>query len=170
MTDPRDEAQAARAMPSNVEAEQALLGCVMFDNAAFERLPDGLKGSHFYEPFHQRLFDAIESSIAAGALAEPTILMDRFKADPAFEEFGGLRYLADLVDRAPPAFGVRDYGRTIMDLAMRRDLMRIGGEIIGEAANPDKTAKDLLTEAEGALFGLPRRGGVPKASRPSPSP
>jgi replicative DNA helicase len=159
MTDPRDEAQAARTMPSNIEAEQALLGCVMFDNAAFERLPDGLKGSHFYEPFHQRLFDAIESSIAAGALAEPTILMDRFKADPAFEEFGGLRYLADLVDRAPPAFGVRDYGRTIMDLAMRRDLMRIGGEIIGEAANPDKTAKDLLTEAEGALFGLAETGG-----------
>ena len=49
------------AMPHNLEAEQALLGSLMFDNAVFERLNDRLRGSHFYEPFHQRLFDAIEA-------------------------------------------------------------------------------------------------------------
>lgn len=158
MMDPRDEAEAANALPRNLEAEQALLGAVMFDNAAFERLPDGLRGEHFHEPFHQRLFDAIASSVAAGTLAEPTILMDRFKADPGFVEFGGLRYLADLVDRAPPAFAARDYGRTIMDLAMRRDLIRVAGEIAVKAPDPEKTAKDLLSEAEGALFSLAETG------------
>ena len=96
------------AMPHNLEAEQALLGSLMFDNGVFERLSDRLRGSHFYEPFHQRLFDAIEDHIRQGMLAEPTILMERFKQDPAFQEFGGLRYLADLVDRAPPAANAPD--------------------------------------------------------------
>ena len=62
------------AMPHNLEAEQALLGSLMFDNGVFERLSDRLRGSHFYEPFHQRLFDAIEDHIRQGMLAEPTSL------------------------------------------------------------------------------------------------
>ena len=70
------------SMPHNLEAEQALLGSLMFDNAVFERLSDRLRGSHMYEPFHQRLFEAIEDHIRQGLLAEPTILMERFKQDP----------------------------------------------------------------------------------------
>ena len=99
------------SMPHNLEAEQALLGSLMFDNAVFERLSDRLRGSHFYEPFHQRLYEAIEDHIRQGMLAEPTILMERFKQDPAFQEFGGLRYLADLVDRAPPAANAPERAR-----------------------------------------------------------
>ena len=89
--------------PSNIEAEQALLGAILFDNAAYERLSDSLKAHHFYEPFHARLFAAMEEHIRKGQLAEPIVLMERFRRDPAFEELGGVRYLADLVDRAPPA-------------------------------------------------------------------
>src|SRR5579862_5126148 len=83
--------------PSNIEAEQALLGCILFDNSAYERIGDFLKAPHFYEPFHQRLFSAMEEHIRKGQLAEPIVLMERFRRDPAFEELGGLRYLADLV-------------------------------------------------------------------------
>lgn len=54
------------AMPHNLEAEQALLGSLMFDNAVFERLSDRLRGSHFNEPFHERLYDAIEDHIRGG--------------------------------------------------------------------------------------------------------
>src|SRR3990167_6973504 len=115
------------SLPHNLEAEQALLGSLMFDNAVFERLSDRLRGAHFYEPFHQRLYEAIEDPIRQGMLAEPTILMERFKQDPAFQEFGGLRYFADLVDRAPPAANAPDYARVVYDTALRRDLIRIGG-------------------------------------------
>jgi len=160
MMDPRDQGEAIKSLPSNIEAEQALLGILMFDNAVFERLPDGLRGSHFFEPFHQRLFDAISESITAGAAADPTILMTRFTNDPAFSEFGGLRYLADLVDRAPPGSNAKDYARSIYDLAIRRELIRIGGEIIANAPDPDRPAKDLLSEAEGALYGLAETGSV----------
>lgn len=146
------------ALPHNLEAEQALLGALMFDNAVFERLSDRLRGSHFYEPFHNRLYDAIEDHIRQGMLAEPTILMERFKQDPAFQEFGGLRYLADLVDRAPPAANAPDYARVVYDLALRRDLIRIGGEIIKEAPAPETPAIDQIESAEQQLYTLAETG------------
>jgi len=111
-----------------------------------------------YEPFHQRLFDAIEDHIRQGLLAEPTILMERFKQDPAFQEFGGLRYLADLVDRAPPAANAPDYARVVYDLALRRDLIRIGGEIIKEAPNPETPADEQIEQAEQTLYSLAETG------------
>ena len=146
------------SMPHNLEAEQALLGSLMFDNAVFERLSDRLRGSHFYEPFHQRLYEAIEDHIRQGMLAEPTILMERFKLDPAFQEFGGLRYLADLVDRAPPAANAPDYARVVYDLALRRDLSRIGGEIVREAPQPETAAIDQIEQAEQQLYTLAETG------------
>ena len=73
------------AQPSNIEAEQALLGALLYDNAAYERIIDKLQGRHFHEPFHARLFTAIEGHIRKGQLAEPILLADEFKRDPAFE-------------------------------------------------------------------------------------
>ncbi|MFZ4607473.1 MAG: replicative DNA helicase [Caulobacter sp.] len=146
--------------PSNIEAEQALLGALLYDNAAYERLSDRLQARHFYEPFHQRLFSALESHIRKGQLAEPILLADEFKKDPAFEELGGLRYLADLVDRAPPAANASDYARAIYDLALRRDLIRIGGEITVEAQGHDAdiTARDQIEAAEQKLYTLAESG------------
>ncbi len=155
---PFADASPVASQPHNLEAEQALLGALMFDNSVFERLSDRLRGSHFYEPFHQRLFDAIEDHIRQGLLAEPTILMERFKQDPAFAEFGGLRYLADLVDRAPPAANAPDYARVIYDLALRRDLIRIGGGIIKEAPDPERPAIDQIESAEQSLYTLAETG------------
>src|SRR5450755_720127 len=108
--------------PANVEAEQALLGALLYDNGAYERLSDSLQAQHFYEPFHGRLFSAIESHIRRGQLADPTLLSEQFQRDAAFQELGGVRYLADLVDRAPPAAKAADYARAIYDLALRREL------------------------------------------------
>jgi replicative DNA helicase len=153
-TDPH----SVTSMPHNLEAEQALLGALMFDNGVFERLSDRLRGSHFYEPFHQRLYDAIEDHIRQGLLAEPTILMERFKQDPAFAEFGGLRYLADLMDRAPPGANAPDYARVVYDLALRRELIRVGGEIIKDAPDPERPAIDQIEQAESTLYSLAENG------------
>ena len=145
--------------PSNLEAEQALLGAILFDNAAYERIGDALKAPHFYEPFHQRLFAAMEEHIRKGQLAEPIVLVERFRRDPGFEELGGLRYLADLVDRAPPAAYAADYARVIHDLALRRELIRLGGEIsVQAAADVEATAKDQIEVAEQQLYALAETG------------
>ena len=149
-------------VPANVEAEQALLGSLLYDNAAFERIGDYLQARHFFEPFHQRLFAAIESHIRKGQLAEPILLAEQFSRDPAFDELGGVRYLADLVDRAPPAANASDYARAIYDLALRRDLIRIGGDIAAAAAQTDAevSARDQIEQAEQLLFTLAETGGT----------
>jgi replicative DNA helicase len=158
---PQD-ATAIPSLPHNLEAEQALLGALLFDNAAYERVSDNLQSRHFYEPFHARLWEVIEEHVRKGLLADPTILMERFKRDPAFEELGGLRYLADLVDRAPPAANASDYARVIYDLAIRRDLIRIGGEIAkvaSEGGDPEPLpARDQIEKAEQQLFVLAETG------------
>ncbi|MBV9509793.1 MAG: AAA family ATPase, partial [Caulobacteraceae bacterium] len=147
-------------IPHNIEAEQALLGAVLFDNGAYERLNDGLQARHFYEPFHARLFAAIESHIRKGQLAEPIVLAEQFKRDPAFEELGGLRYLADLVDRAPPAANARDFGRLVYELSLRRELIRIGGDIAAGAgqSDPERPARDQIEAAEQQLYNLAESG------------
>jgi replicative DNA helicase len=150
-------------MPSNLEAEQALLGTLLYDNGAYERLSDKLSGGHFYEPFHQRLYSAIETHIRKGQLAEPILLADEFKRDPAFEELGGLRYLADLVDRAPPAANAPDYARAVYDLALRRELIRIGGDIATtaqQAGDSEVSARDQIEVAEQALYTLAESGSA----------
>ena len=146
--------------PHNLEAEQALLGALLFDNAAYERLSDQLQARHFYEPFHARLFAAIEDHIRKGQLAEPIVLLERFRRDPAFEELGGIRYLADLVDRAPPAANAAEYGRVIYDLSLRRDLIRIGGDIAANAVHSEanQTARDQIESAEQQLYTLAETG------------
>jgi replicative DNA helicase len=140
--------------PNNIEAEQALLGAVLFDNAAYERLGDYFKAGHFYEPFHARLFHAMEEHILAGRLADPITLMDQFKRDPAFEELGGLRYLADLVDRAPPAVNAPDYARVLYDLALRRELIRLAGDITMSAGDDLRSAREQMEQIEQRLFAL----------------
>ena len=148
--------------PSNIEAEQALLGVLLYDNGAYERLSDHLQARHFFEPFHGRLFDAIQSHIRRGQLAEPILLAEEFQRDPAFEELGGVRYLADLVDRAPPAANAADYARVTYDLALRRDLIRIGGEIAAgaQAGDPEMSGREQIEAAEQQLYTLAETGAV----------
>jgi replicative DNA helicase len=148
--------------PANVEAEQALLGALLYDNAAFERIGDYLQARHFFEPFHQRLFASIEGNIRKGQLAEPILLAEQFARDVGFEELGGVRYLADLVDRAPPAANAPDYARAVYDLALRRDLIRIGGDIANLATQGDAdiSARDQIEAAEQQLYALAETGGV----------
>jgi replicative DNA helicase len=148
--------------PANIEAEQALLGVLLYDNAAYERLSDALQASHFFEPFHGRLFAAIQSHVRRGHLAEPILLAEQFQRDPAFEDLGGIRYLADMVDRAPPAANAPDYARVIYDLALRRDLIRIGGDIAAaaQAGDPELSGRDQIEAAEQQLYTLAETGAA----------
>ena len=146
----------AATMPHNMEAEQALLGCLMYDNAAFERC-DELEPRWFFEPFHGRLFEAIVDLVRVGKVAEPILLANRFNGDPGFHELDGLRYLADLVDRAPPAVNAGDYAAEIEDAGRRRELIRLTDEARRDAlglGEKHMTAQELTERTEQALFSL----------------
>jgi replicative DNA helicase len=159
---PGAETQEIPHAPANLEAEQALLGVLLYDNAAYERLSDALQPGHFFEPLHGRLFAAIQSHVRRGHLAEPILLAEQFQRDPAFEQLGGVRYLADMVDRAPPAANAADYARVVYDLALRRDLIRIGGDIAAGAREGDAelSAREQIEAAEQQLYALAETGAA----------
>lgn len=155
--DPRDFEPAPAAL-ANLEAEQGLIGALMFDGTVFERITDRLRGAHFFEPYHQRLFDGIADLIKHGRMPDPTILGERLKSDPAFGEFGGVRYLADLLDNAPSGYSAPDYARVIHDLAVRRDLIRVADGIKANVADRDLSAIQHVEKAEADLFALAETG------------
>lgn len=119
------EARAAQTgpvnLPHSIEAEQALVGAVLYDNAAFEQAT-GIVAAHFYEPLYGRLWADFAETIGRGARVELVGVADRFAADPALNELGGVRHLGDLFENAPPAANAPSYAQSIYDAAMRRDL------------------------------------------------
>lgn len=139
--------------PVSIEAEQALLGAILYDNNAIHAL-DGLKAEHFYEPLHQRMFHEIGTAIRAGRLADPVLLGAALSLDEALEEYGGFAYLADLYDRAPPAANAPDYARAVTDMWTRRQIISAADQMEVGARSSDAPAETVLQEAERALLGL----------------
>ncbi|HCR65250.1 MAG TPA: replicative DNA helicase, partial [Oceanicaulis sp.] len=148
--------------PHNIEAEQALLGALLFDNEVYHRVGDWLKPDHFYDPLHGRIYEAASQLIISGALADAVVLKTRFERDPGMKEVGGAVYLADLMREAPEPASAGEYGRLIYDLAMRRELIRFGDEVshAANAPEPDDSAEDILQGAERRLFALAEQGGT----------
>jgi replicative DNA helicase len=157
VADPRPEPGRfnAPAMPCNIEAEQAVLGAVIYSNDALHSC-EGLEPHHFFEAFHGRLFERLRDLIGKGRLAEPVILKDWFKEDQAFLDLGGIRYLADLVDMAPPMSAAGEYALAVIDSSLRRDLILIADAARSEAASGKGKdgARGIIAEVEGALMGL----------------
>ncbi len=133
--------------PSNLEAEQAILGAVLFDNRTMAALSGTLTGTHFHEPYHGRLFDLMAERIADGRLADPTMLRDKLADDPAFATNGGLRYLADLMDNAPAPHIAGAYAAPILEAAARRRLIEVGAHIATTARATDYDAMTIASEA-----------------------
>lgn len=152
---PFDPSAPAEQPIANLEAEQALLGALMFDNDVFVAIDGIVAARDFWEPFHQLLFKTIADQIRHGRLAEPTILRDFFAIVPAFREFGGLRYLADLVDRAPTSANAPAYAKTVRSLALRRDVVRITQEIQTRAkSEAESSGADLMADLEREMLAI----------------
>ena len=86
---PEQGAQDQIGQPHNIEAEQALLGALLFDNEVYHRVGDWLKPDHFYDPLHGRIYDAASQLIISGALADAVVLKTRFERDPGMTEMRG---------------------------------------------------------------------------------
>lgn len=147
---------AAPVLPHNIEAEQALLGALMVNNEVFDRIASVVEAQHFYDPLHARIFEVCTRRIQDNQVASAVTLKSFFDNDPGMEEIGGPAYLVRLAGAAVSVFNVRDYAQTIYDLAIRRNLIGIGEEIIDRAGSVDVDhgLDDQITEAEQSLYGL----------------
>jgi replicative DNA helicase len=154
-------APTPRVAPHNLEAEQALLGAILFDNETFNRISPDLQERHFYDPVHGRIFAACAEMINSGQLADGLTLKDRFARDGGIKEIGGAVYLMRLMELAAPLSAqAQAYAELIHDLALRRQLIHVGNTITDLAVNPPDGAnsKAIIEEAERTLFSLAETG------------
>ena len=140
-------------------AIRALLGAILINNDAFDRVSDFLRADHFVEEIHRRIFEIAGSMIRAGKLATP-ITLKTFLGE---HDVGGVsvpQYLARLATEATTVINAYDYGRNIYDLAMRRELISIGEDVVNVAydAPVDSSPRDQIEEAERRLYQIAETG------------
>jgi len=151
------EALPFRAAPHNLEAEQALLGAILLNNAAVDRVSSFLEPDHFYDPLHRQIYETASKLIAAGKLVTPVTLKTFFENhEPIDAALTVPGYLGRLAVNAATIINARDYGRTIHDLATRRGLIAICEDALNAAydAPVDFPPKEQIDEAETRLVAL----------------
>src|ERR1700745_1337631 len=149
-----------RTAPHNIEAEQSVLGAVLVNNDAFYRVSDFLEPKHFFEPIHQTIYETTGSLIRAGKVATPVTLKTFLPADA---DLGGMtvsQYLARLAAEATTIINAQDYGRTVYDLSQRRDLIRIGEDMVTVAydAPVDFAPRTQIEDGERRVYSLGESG------------
>ena len=152
----------ADVMPHMLEAEIALLGSLLYDNEVYHKVSDIIQKKHFYENIHQRIFETISTLIERGNLADAIVLKNKYSKDHTLDEIGGVEYIALLLENAAPATAAPEYAKLIFDLAMRRELIRLGDEMTAEAKNQasELDASAQINFAETQLYNLAELGGT----------
>lgn len=148
-----NEAEPQR-LPRNIEAEAAFLGAILIDNRIIEDVPIKLQPSHFFEPLHGRIFDQILRLIDRNMLVTPVTLKPLFEADPAMIELGGPGYLVKMTADGAGLIGARDFAQQIYDLALLRELVNVGRNLVDNALDTsvDVDPKGQIEAAESALY------------------
>lgn len=146
-----------QSLPHNYPAEQQLLGSLMLRNELVDRI-GFLAPEHFADPVHGRVFEAIRDVVASGHKANPVTLRARFSADEQWAELGGDAYMASLCGAAAAPGLTEDYGREILDCALRRDLILLGEEI-AESGYASPGADGQIAAAASRLDQLGRSVG-----------
>jgi replicative DNA helicase len=151
---------AYRTLPHNIEAEQALLGAVLINNEVASRVSAFLRPEHFFQPIHGRIYDAAQRIVERGQRADPVTLKHYFESDDALADIGGAQYLARLAGSAVTIINAEDYGRTVHDLFLRRELISLGEDIVNTAFDfrVDAAAREQIEDAEQHLFTLAEEG------------
>ena len=151
-----------RIPPSNLQAEQALLGALLANNRAFERVAEFLAPEHFADPVHGRIFASIKRRIELGQLADAITLRTEFEHNGVLDEVGGTAYLGQLLTAMVGIINAGEYGRAIHDAWLRRQLIEVGEDVVNNAfgADPELDGASQVEAAEQRLFDIAERGGT----------
>ena len=150
-----------RMPPSNDRAEMALLGALLANNKAYERVSEFLSPDHFADAVHGRIFQAIVRRVEAGQLADAVTLKAEFEHSGALDEVGGTAYFAQLLTAMVGIINAGEYGRAIHDTWLRRQLIEVGEVVVNNAfgADAELDGRKQIEAAESQLFNLATRGG-----------
>lgn len=149
-------------MPQNIEAEQSLIGSVLFDNKVLEDLPTNFATRHFFDPLHASIFDACIFLIDNGRLADPLTLKSYLKQDDLQRDMDIEKYLSELREGVVSLSKAKFYAEEIRNCYVRRSLIRIGDELINKSVNPtiDITPDQEISNTEEQLYNLAEKDQI----------
>ncbi|MDA7764228.1 replicative DNA helicase, partial [Pelagibacterales bacterium] len=149
-----------KELPHNAEAEQGLLGAILLNNDIADEVNSIIDSNHFFEEIHKRIYEVVNRLIAKGQLATPVTLKSYFEVEKTLEEIGGSSYLARLANAAVSLEYAKNYAQIIYDLAVRRNLYILGGNIEHSAleSDIDINPSELIETAEKELYQISEKG------------
>jgi replicative DNA helicase len=147
--------------PSNLEAEQSLLGSILVNNDIIDEVSTIVNSNIFYDPAHIKIYDVIESLNNKGMIANPITLKNFFEKDNMLNEVGGTEYLVKLTRFSASAKQAVDYAKIIHEMYLRRELVQISDQLSSDtlnASSQEQNAESIIESTEKSLFDLAERG------------
>jgi len=147
--------------PSNIEAEQALLGSILVNNDIIDEISTIINSSIFFDPAHIKIYEVIESLNNKGMVANPITLKNFFEKDNMLNEVGGTEYLVKLTRFSGSSKQAVDYAKIIHEMYLRRELVMISDKLSADTLNAnseDLNAENIIENTEKSLFDLAERG------------
>ncbi|MDA7715640.1 replicative DNA helicase [Pelagibacteraceae bacterium] len=147
--------------PSNLEAEQALLGSILVNNDIIDEVSTLVSSNIFYDPVHIKIYEVIESLNNKGMIANPITLKNFFEKDNMLSEVGGTEYLIKLTRFSGSVKQAIDYAKIIHEMYLRRELVQISDQLSTDTLNAnsqEQNAEDIIENTEKSLFDLAERG------------
>ena len=153
------EAIIDKKQPSNLEAEQALLGSILVNNDIIDEVSNTINPSSFYDPAHKKIYEVVEVLNNKGMIANPITLKNYFEKDNMLEEVGGTEYLVKLTRFSGSTKQAIDYAKIIHEMYLRRELILISDNLSSDTLNTkEQNAEKIIENTEKSLFDLAERG------------
>ena len=150
---------ALKLPPHSIEAEQSLLGGLLLDNNAWDRIADIVSQADFYRDDHRRIFGHIRKLVETGRPADVVTVFESIENANESDQTGGLAYLGEIANATPSAANIRRYAEIVHERAVLRKLVTVGDEIAAAALNPaGRDVKALLDVAEQKVFEIAEAG------------
>ena len=148
-----------KKQPSNLEAEQALIGSILVNNDIIDEVSTIINPTSFYDPAHTKIYEVIETLNNKGMIANPITLKNYFEKDNMLNEVGGTEYLVKLTRFSSSTKQAVDYAKVIHEMYLRRELILISDNLSTETLNSkDQSAEKIIETTEKSLFDLAERG------------
>ena len=147
-----------KELPNNIEAEQSVIGSILVTNEIFDEINTIISNINFYDPMHQKIFNAIESMIYKGLLANPITLKNYFEKEK--DEINVPEYLVKITKFSTSARQAIEYSKIIYDMFVRRELIKISDQIIDDAKENDLNVngQNIIENSEKLLYDLAEKG------------
>ncbi|HEX2543193.1 MAG TPA: replicative DNA helicase [Caldimonas sp.] len=156
---PDEDVARLRIPPHSVEAEQSVLGGLLLDNGAWDRVGDLLSESDFYRFEHRLIYAATSALVNASKPADVITVFEQLQSLGKAEDCGGLVYLNALAQSVPSAANIRRYAEIVRERSVLRKLVAASDEIATSAFNPQgRAVAQILDEAEGKIFRIGEEG------------